>query len=221
VVALEEPAILAEDEEITSSIIGEILISYGQTTEDKDSIGIAINSSDSSTSVAPHAISIFKNIFTAENGLIKHTKEPVIVLGEMSGEGYGGLKGYGLYADNVYLKGSLISEGEVDGKTFYSGMNTKSKIKMPEGESGIDFFPGKDKGEILFWAGAKTNHGSDIANAPFKVDSYGNLYAGSGFFNGTIISNASITAARIKAAVIEGWSLEANTPAALSIIDVQ
>lgn len=219
--ALKEPVILAEDEENTFSIIGEILVSYGQTTEDKDSIGIAINSSDSSTSVAPHAISIFKNVFTAENGLIKHTKEPVIVLGEMSGEGYGGLKGYGLYADNVYLKGSLISEGEVGGKTFYSGMNTKSKIKMPEGESGVDFFPGKDKGEILFWAGAKTNHGSDIANAPFKVDSYGNLYAGSGFFNGTIISNASITAARIKAAVIEGWSLEANTPAALSIVDVQ
>lgn len=220
-VTLQEPVVLAAEEEITSSITGEILISYGQTTENGDSIGIAINSSDNSASVAPHAISIFKNVFTTENGLIKHSKEPVIVLGEMSGEGYGGLKGYGLYADNVYLKGSLISEGELEGRAFYSGINTKSGVKMPESDSGIEYFPGKDKGEILFWAGANSSNANDIANAPFKVDSYGNLYAGSGFFNGTIISNASITAARIRAAVIEGWSLEANTPAALSIIDVQ
>ena len=232
---LPEIILLDEEEENASSIIGEILVSYGSyqppildedgkvVTEEKYSIGIAINSSDNSASVAPNAISVFKNVFTAdENGWIKFTKEPVIVLGEMSGEGYGGLKGYGLYADNVYLKGSLISEKKSEGEeSFYSGINTHSKIKMPSGEQNLVYFPDKQRGDILFWAGAKSSNQSDIAAAPFKVDSYGNLYAGSGFFNGTIISNATITAARIKAAVIEGWSLEDNTSAALSIIDVE
>jgi hypothetical protein len=192
--------------------------------EEKPSIGIAINSSDSSSSVAPHAISVFKNVFAVdETGKVIFKKEPVIVLGEMDGEGYGGLTGYGLYADNVYLKGSLISEYIDPGamSSFYSGISTSSKVLMPEGEHGLIYFPGKARGDILFWAGAKTSEKADIASAPFKVDTYGNLYAGSGFFNGTIISNATISAAKIRAAVIEGWSLSDNTSAALSIIDVQ
>lgn len=232
---LNEPIVLERSQNSKESIVGEILVSYGQTqpaildeegnvlVEEKHSIGIAINSSDNSASVAPHAISIFKNIFTTdENGKIIFSKEPVIVLGEMNGEGYGGLKGYGLYADNVYLKGALISEYEEEGGLdFYSGINTSSKVPMPEGQENLIYFPDKTRGDIIFWAGAKSNSEIDIANAPFKVDTYGNLYAGSGFFNGTIISNATITAAKIKAAVIEGWSLEDNTSAALSIIDVQ
>lgn len=217
-ITLQDPIELTKEEEVTFSINGEILISYGQPTEGKENIGIAINSSASSSFAAPNAISIFKNSFYSENGEIKLLKEPVIILGEMGDSNYGGLKGYGLYADNVYLKGSLISEGGED-RQFYSGVNTQSKTLMPEGDSGIDFFPGKPRGNILFWAGATSSDDADIANAPFKVDSYGNLYAGSGFFNGTIISNASITAARIKTAIIEGWSLEANSQAALTIID--
>lgn len=233
---LNEIIVLDETNYSNKSIVGEILVSYGQTqpakldehgnvlVEEKPSIGIAINSSDSSSSVAPHAISVFKNVFAVdETGKVIFKKEPVIVLGEMDGEGYGGLTGYGLYADNVYLKGSLISEYIDPGamSSFYSGISTSSKVLMPEGEDGLIYFPGKARGDILFWAGAKTSEKADIASAPFKVDTYGNLYAGSGFFNGTIISNATISAAKIRAAVIEGWSLSDNTSAALSIIDVQ
>lgn len=233
---LNEVIVLDEENYSNKSIVGEILVNYGQTQpavldengevliEEKNSIGIAINSSDSSSSVAPHAISVFKNIFSAdETGKILFRKEPVIVLGEMNGEGYGGLVGYGLYADNVYLKGSLISEygGQGTNSSFYSGINTSSKVPMPEGEDDLIYFPDKERGDILFWAGAKSNEKSDIAGAPFKIDTYGNLYAGSGFFNGTIISNATISAAKIRTAVIEGWSLNDNTTAALSIIDAQ
>ena len=216
---LEEPVSLNQEDETKFSIIGEILVSYGM---ENDSIGIAINSSDNSAAVPPHAISVFKSDFVSdENGNIKLEKTPVIILGEISDIKYGGLQGYGLYADNAYLKGSLISEGTIQGKKFYSGINTQSNIHMPASEAGLEFFPGREKGNILFWAGAASSEEADIEVAPFKVDSFGNLYAGSGFFNGTIISNATITAARIKAAVIEGWSLDMNAPAALSIVDVE
>lgn len=229
-------AMVVTDEVVVSEFIGKILISYGHNvlTESEEEIkglgegpiGIVINSTSNSTSGSPNAISIFRNKYTQENGEVIHEKIPAIVIGKMNGEEvYGGLTGYGLYADNAYLKGALVAASPVGAEIpdYYSGINTSTGVKMPESEGNISYFPEAQErgkiGEILFWAGAESNNPLDIAQAPFKVDTYGNLYANSGYFEGTIISNATISAAKIRTAVLEGWNLETNEQAALTIID--
>ena len=148
-------------------------------------------------------------------------KNPRIILGQMNGSSlYGGLTGYGLYADNVYLKGALVSGNE--NATITSGIDTLSKIQMPSNIFSQDTV----LGEIILWAGAGVGLegnfelGEAIEKAPFKVDSRGNFYAGSGYFEGSIISKAIIEAAKIKTAVIEGANEDEIGPA-LKIIDVK
>lgn len=175
-------------------------------------IGIGLNASSHASSCAPNAISIFE--FNPDN----NTRTNRIVLGKMAGQSeYGGLTGYGLYADNVYLKGSLISSSDADSKNpFYSGINTSSGVDMPD-----VYFPEKQIGKILFWAGATDVN--SIKDSPFKVDSYGNLYAGSGYFEGSVITKATITAAKMRTAVLEGWNVNSekeNKEAALTIKNV-
>jgi hypothetical protein len=56
----------------------------------------------------------------------------------------------------------------------------------------------KDKlGQILLWAGASSSNAEDIQKSNFFVDEYGNMYSGSGYFDGTIISNSIIRASEI------------------------
>lgn len=196
-----------------------VITSYGQIVYDENNnvdtknstnIGIALNATDNAASCAPSAISIF------EFNPVTKKRTNRIVLGKMAGEPeYGGLTGYGLYADNVYLKGSLISSTPIDSENpFYSGINTSSGVTMPK-----DYFPEKQIGEILFWAGATDVE--DIEKSPFKVDSYGNLYAGSGYFEGSVITKATITAAKMRTAVLEGWDIiNENKEAALTIRNV-
>lgn len=172
-------------------------------------IGIGLNASSNAAACAPNAISVFE-IGIEEGKTVRNNR---IILGKMNGEDkYGNLEGYGLYADNVYLNGSLISSTP-SGSTqpYYSGINTSSGEKMPND----GYFVNKNIGEILFWAGAESK--KDIVNAPFKVDSYGNLYASSGYFEGSVITKATITAARMRTAVLEGWDVNNNEKAALEI----
>ena len=191
-----------------SLLYNKMLINYGKDGD----ITIAINSSTNNSSLPQRAISILQTEIK-ENS---RTLIPKIVLGDMTEQSYGGLSGYGLYADNVFLKGQIISESfnvENSSENFYSGIHTSSKVIMPQ-----SFFPSKKIGEILFWAGARENTSEAIQNAPFKVDSYGNLYAGSGYFKGSIISEATISAAKIQTAILEGWTTENGTKeAALTI----
>lgn len=191
---------------LSPSFEDELIIDYGNNNDDK--IAIGLNYSNNDAALPPCAISVIENTFDEEG--YKQAKGRV-VLGKMDGT-YGGLTGYGLYADNVYLNGSLISEG----KDYYSGINTSSNIYMPDTHF-------KESGPILFWAGAKKElDGSitdvSIQNAPFKVDTLGNMYAGSGYFEGSVISRATITAAEIQTAILTGWSDEKGvSQAALTI----
>lgn len=98
---------------------------------------------------------------------------------------------YGLYADNVFLKGSMLS---VDSnKKTYSGINTNNIAQ----ETKFD-----NNGKIIMWAGSMSEDGSD---APFRVDSNGNVYASGGIFEGSLISKAEIKAANIYGVNIYGW----------------
>lgn len=173
-----------------------ILIDHGQN----DSVSIILNSSNSANIGMPNTIAIYKNNFKNETDF-EHIKTVAIALGEMTGDSdMGGLTGYGLYADNVYLKGSLIAEGQDNSnQEYYSGINTKSTIIMPDTK-----YKFSNPGPIILWAGAKSSEEDAIKKAPFKVDLNGNFYASSGYFEGSIISKATISAAEIHTATIIG-----------------
>lgn len=130
-----------------------------------------------------------------------------LVLGDLSGTGY---SGYGLYADNVYLHGSLITEILPDHN--YAGINTingaTASVFTPD--KGLDL----DESRIVFWAGAESI--DDIKKAPFQVTENGSFYARQGLFEGSIFVDATITAATLEAAEIRGTS---GTPS-LRIFDV-
>lgn len=189
------------------NLIGTPLVDFGQD----GSIGVSINSSDFNSLFPSHSITIFRTTVEEDNPYLV----PQIILGEIPiGEEYGTLQGkYGLFAENVYLKGSMIAKGE----NYSSGINTESEAW----EKDLNF---SKRGRILLWAGADGDRVDQIERANFRVDTYGNLYAGSGYFNGTIITDATITAAEIKAATLTGWGKNENGvsgPAALTIKDTE
>jgi hypothetical protein len=77
---------------------------------------------------------------------------------------------YGLYSDNVYLKGSIISEtGE-----YYAGITTNRLI------TNINNQPLADN--IIFFAGT----GMTVENLKFYVTETGRMFAEDGYFKGII-----------------------------------
>lgn len=100
--------------------------------------------------------------------------------------------GYGLYADNVYLHGSLVTELPGEGSALtYAGVNT-----IP---TTID---GNFHEKIVFWAGASSYN--QAAASPFYVTEKGSMYAKQGIFEGSVISDSLIARSVIQAAIIEG-----------------
>lgn len=206
-----------------NNLIGKPLINMGG----KNTASIVINGSESNSVYPKSSISIFENGVTSENEEYRLNPEIKLVLGQMPSfikdKTYDifNANSYGLYAENVFLKGALISEGkDKDNNLFYTGINTQSDVEFSD-EDKILF---KDSNNIVLWAGAPNTDGKiDIQKAKFKVDNLGNLYANSGYFVGTIITDATITASKIRTAEIEGYQYKDNdgniidTIAALSI----
>ena len=198
-----------------NSFVGLSFINFGKNGD----VGIGINSSNNSGLISSRSLSLFEFQNSAEStyDLSENVQiVPRVILGQIPNipETYGNLSGkYGLYADSVLLKGSMIAKGE----NYSSGINTESEATEKNSN-----FPADRRGKILLWAGADSDSVEDIENARFRVDTYGNLYAGSGYFQGTIITDATITAAEIKTATITGYAKDNNgnyTNAALTIRD--
>lgn len=177
-----------------------------------NSASIVINGSDANLAYPKYSLSIFENnIAQDSSGKYISSPETKLVLGQMPSEILSktfdifNTTSYGLYAENVFLKGALISEGtNENGDMLYSGLNTNSTAEFTEEDK--EFY--EETGKIILWAGAlQDSQGKiDIPNARFKVDNFGNLYANSGYFVGTIITDATITASKIRTAEIEGYT---------------
>lgn len=185
--------------------------------EREGSVGICINGSDDSASfTSPRAITIYT---LGENYDERINR---IILGQIPNEPrFGRIAGtYGLYGENVYLKGALVTESD---RATFSGISTAySKDEdIPTMQNLSEMFPDdRSLGRILLWAGAESDSKEGIEGAKFKVDEYGNMYAGSGFFNGSILTNATIEAAKIRTAIIEGSGKEKEESFGLTIHDV-
>lgn len=216
-----EDKTLTLSKSLPTGVIGSPIVNLGK----KNSIGIGINGSNSQTyNISPGTISVLE--FDGEESLISR-----IILGKLPDlEIYGNARNsYGLYAENVVLNGSLTTKTAIQNaaqaknaaEDSYSGIGTTLGTEgAPNTANIIDAeikFPGKKLGQILLWAGAENSSKEGIENSKFFVDQYGNMYAGSGFFDGTIITNSVIEAAEIKTAVLTGT----GTGPALRIQDVK
>lgn len=190
---------------------GDVITSFGKT----GSIGLGINGAETNASagtaiIPQQSFSVFEwtqNEDTTGKGIATAK----IILGKLpTGGAYKPFENkFGLYAENVLLKGSLVTNSS----NSYSGISTLVTGGDAPKSSAVYF---KDNSEILFWAGAKGTTSADIQESPFYVDRKGNLYAGSGYFEGTIISKAKITAATLQATRIMG---DVSDTAALQIMD--
>ena len=134
--------------------------------------------------------------------MLEPSFKPNLFLGNLSNvtdSAFTDMGGFGLYADNVYLRGALTTVNEAN---KYTGVNTASKINVENnGRWGTGT---ENPGNIIFWGGAKDNTEVEIKNSPFFVTDQGCLFAQSGYFTGTIITNSTIEATEIRTARIYG-----------------
>lgn len=130
-------------------------------------------------------------------------EKPKLYLGELS-QVDSVYSGYGLYADNVFLNGSLTTKV---GESSYAGVNTLNGVAATAFESGFvkrDVPPGIDKSKIVFWAGAESTGADAIAKAYFQVTEAGSLYAQRAKLEDTLVVGGTIEAAEIYTARLHG-----------------
>ena len=172
-------------------------------SEDNNSLIFGINNSDveiANDLILPNGLTINEY---GNDGL------PHLFLGDLTRVGK---IGYGLYSDNVYLRGSLttqVGEGE---KATYAGLNTNAGSKANIFSNFID------NSKIVFWAGSKSEKDEDIQKAYFQVTEAGSIYAGRAELTDSIFIEGTIKGADIYTARIHGNGEGENIPA-LTIYD--
>lgn len=120
---------------------------------------------------------------------------------------------YGLYAESAYLTGTLTTQYSSDSGVGYAGVNTLSGARFNKKVAGLT----DDNSRIVFWAGSNGLTDDAIQNSVFQVSENGTLYASQGYFEGSILSKATIEASTLRTVKIEG----AGTGPALLISDCQ
>lgn len=111
------------------------------------------------------------------------------------------LDGYGLYADNVFLHGSLMTK---DNAGSYAGIHTSKDLEFSYESWGGTRINNYNNEKIIFWGGANSLADNDIQKSPFIVTDKGSIFASRGEFRGTVIADSIITDAIIKTPVIYG-----------------
>lgn len=142
-----------------------------------DSVIIGVNSNDSGVKgLLPRGITISK--FNINNNEEQFSK-PKVFIGDLShAEIDPNITGFGLYSENVFLTGSLITQVQ---NSYYAGVNTLDGV--------INNKFSNDPSEIIFWAGSEDTTPANIKEAPFQVTRQGSIYATRGRFTGEITSS--------------------------------
>lgn len=144
-----------------------VFISNQSTLESfSEQYGIIINATDKSD-YPKHSLSIVD--------LGKPKKRPTLVLGQLTSDLFKNQDianrfdgTYGLYSDNVYLHGTIVSESE----NSVAGITTDNLIS----------YTSNSDDQIVFFAGK----GYSEQDLSFYVTKYGRLYAKDGYFSGII-----------------------------------
>ena len=185
-----------------NSLIGSPFFKLANINNDKieDNFAIGINSTSNDAFLPPQAISFNELIKDqtenqTEDQTDSYKYKTRMLLGDLKSVNY---DGYGLYADNVYLEGRLVSQDSQNHLT--AGINSKGQGEMPDGNKNYPWY--NKGGKIILWGGSLQS--SDATDAKFRVDDKGNLYASSGYFEGAIITKSIIEAAEIRTAIISG-----------------
>lgn len=185
-----------------NSLIGSPFFKLANINNDKieDNFAIGINSTSNDAFLPPQAISFNELIKDqtenqTEDQTDSYKYKTRMLLGDLKSVNH---DGYGLYADNVYLEGRLVSQDNQNRLT--AGINSKGQGKMPDTDENYPWY--NNGGKIILWGGSLKS--SDATDAKFKVDDKGNLYASSGYFEGAIITKSIIEAAEIRTAIISG-----------------
>ena len=173
-----------------------------------DNFSIGINGTSNDSFLSSQSIS-FNELILEENSYKNKIR---MLLGDLKNIGY---EDYGLYADNVYLEGRLVSKDSSNNLT--AGINSKGQGDMPDENSNFPWY--NNGGKIILWGGS--SEPLDAKNANFKVDDKGNLYASSGYFEGAIITNSTIEATEIRTATITGIGKESNEKYGLVLKDLK
>ena len=195
------------------------------------SVGIGINGSNNDSFIHSNAITVFERDESDDkiNTKIILGKLPKFNTNSPYGDNFVGT--YGLYAENVFLNGSLTTKTiNTESTESYSGIgtalgasNAPTTVGMKDRFLGAAYEEnGETKyrlGQILMWAGATGDSKEEVENSKFFVDQYGNMYAGSGYFDGTIITNSTIRASKIETLEISGYDPANKNAAALTIKD--
>lgn len=187
--------IFTENLNLTRNVINHCLINIGKEDADgalTDNVYITINSSNNNAFAVPKSITIGKTTGISNkdgNGNCIWERENKVILGEFPS----GLDdnpilkyvqtSYGLWAENAVINGILASYGN---KTS-AGIWSNSNLLLTKGTW-------EDKGNIVFWAGAKptpqeTDFKATIEEAPFQVDDRGHLYAQDAYISGFIYAD--------------------------------
>lgn len=165
-------------ENIRNEFIELPVINIGNATQ--NTIGISLNATSNSTTFGfADSITIYdQNITTNNTDEFEFKRNNRLVMGRLPYEESlipTSMQGsFGLYADNVYLKGAMVSATGTKGTSDYmtSGINTA-----------------EENGNV-FWAGASGDDAGAVAAAPFRVTEDGFLYAQKGLFEGEV--NAAV-----------------------------
>ena len=158
---------------------------------------IGINSYNSNSLLLGQGLTIreYNHLDTTGNS------KPKLFLGNLAANNSiigNGVSGYGLYADNVVLNGSLttIITNTTSQTYTYAGVNTLSPVQATKFDN--------DSTNVVFWAGSAGTGAQEISEAPFQVTEKGSLYAAQGKFEGAIITRSEIQGVDIYGARIHG-----------------
>lgn len=130
-------------------------------------------------------------------------KSPRLFLGDLgkiasslNGVWSGYVSDYGLYGENVFLTGSLITKTASE-EDKYAGVSTLKNVPATK-------FGDSDESSIVFWAGVTSLDDKAIQEAPFQVTQNGSIFAQQGIFAGSLITQSELRGVDIYAARIHG-----------------
>ena len=147
-----------------------------------------------------------------------NNKTPNLFLGDLSslGENKKGISGYGLYSDNVYLNGSLVTQAGTGASATYAGINTLSGVSATIFKNTEIV----DESNIIFWAGAAGTDESQIQAAEFQVTEKGGVYAKNAYITNSIMTGGDIRGTNIYGTNIYGANLYGHNGTGSSALNI-